>query len=198
MLASRPVTVSQQGFTLIESIVAMVLMAIAMTILMTIFFPYIEKSGQAQYQVRASALGQSMMTTILSRGFDENSDPNGGLIRCDDNSAPACSTSLGVDNGELDASRFDDVDDYNGCWYTTDASRARCQSSPYGTLTDVLGEQLASQYNNFSVDVVVNLVNQAQLTQNQPATAQIFKKIELTIYPGKYMPVYFEAYRGNY
>ena len=79
---------AQHGFTLIESIVAMVVMGIAMTILFSIFFPRVEDSGRPQYIVRASALGQSVMNTILSRGFDDESDPSGSVVRCDDGANP--------------------------------------------------------------------------------------------------------------
>ncbi len=72
----------QQGFTLIESIVAMVIIAIAMVTLISFLYPQIERSATPHYQTRAAHLGQSLLSQILARGFDHNSDFDGGKKRC--------------------------------------------------------------------------------------------------------------------
>lgn len=188
----------QAGFTLIESIVAMVVMGIAMTVLFSIFFPHVERSGAAQYQVRASALGQSMMNTILARGFDNNSDPSGGIYRCDENdvtnSPHPCTTKFGPDNGEADASTFNDADDYMGCWYISDASKILCKSKNQQPLTDILGVDIANRYPNFVVDVTVSEVT----LPNQDASKHIMRKIKLTVAASHYENFTITAYRGNY
>lgn len=182
----------QVGFTLLESIVAMIVMGVAMTMLITLFFPHVENSAIPKYQVRASALGQSMMNTILSRGFDENSDSNGSRDRCDEDGANPCTTTLGPDKGEIgtDASFFNDVDDYIGCWYTTEFSESLCTSEPAGSLTTVLGEDMSDEYANFVVNVVV--------TNQQEAAPHIMRKIEVSVVGGEFDSIDLTAYKGNY
>lgn len=202
----------KQGFTLIESIVAMVVMAIAMTILFSIFFPRVEDSGRPQYIVRASALGQSMMTTILSRSFDEKSDPSGGVVRCDDTTANTditskadpCLGATGSDEGQ-DVSAFDDVDDYIGCWYSNSTQPQCSDNFPNQSyaLTNIVNDDCkegSSQecYPNFKVIVKVEDANSAELTLNQPDNTHIMKKVTLTISAQRYEKFTLVAYRGNY
>lgn len=189
---------SQRGFTLIESIVAMVVMGIAMTILFSIFFPRVEDSGRPQYIVRASALGQSVMNTVLSRSFDQNSDPSGGLIRCDDTTAnsdldtdsPKCLGSTGKDSGESVANDFNDSDDYIGCWQQTNEPNS-CQP-----LSDLINN--SDKYSNFKVEINVVEANTPELTTNQPANTHIMKKITVTVSAQHYESFKLVAYRGNY
>lgn len=194
-----------KGFTLIESIVAMVIMGMAMTILFSIFFPRVEDSGRPQYIVRASALGQSVMNTILSRGFDENSDPSGGLIRCDDKSksesgedlntdltadADSCIGSTGPDDGESIANEFNDVDDYIGCW------AQGLESSGCAPLSELIND--STKYPNFKVEVSVVDANTLELTANQPSGTHIMKKITVTVFAQHYEAFKLVAYKGNY
>lgn len=199
----------QQGFTLIESVVAIIVLGISMSVLTTVLYPQIENSASSHYQVRASALASSMMSEILSRGFDENSDFNGGVFRCDeddyvDTSVPIpypkimCTeeSSFGND-GQLPES-FNDVDDYIGCWYTN-TTQSACTITQAGSLSDVLGVDITNAYPNFRVEVSVSYDSNSSLLTAQPAGKnRIFKKIELTVFPGKYSEQKFVAYRGNY
>ncbi len=187
-----------KGFTLIESIVAIVVLGISMTVLTTVLYPQIENSAASHYQVRASALAQGMMTDILSRSFDHVGDTNGGVWRCDESGRPACSVTLGADAGE-DPKDFNDVDDYIGCWYTNDASRSKCESSTQRSLEDILGQDISSKYANFRIEVTVEHDNKASMTPPpQPSGKKIFKLITLTVYRGKYGEYRFVAHRGNY
>ncbi|MDF5139074.1 type II secretion system protein, partial [Vibrio parahaemolyticus] len=70
------------GMTLIEMIIAIVLMGIAMVAFTSFLVPQIRDSAIPHHQTRASALAQSFMSQILARGFDENSDLAGGETRC--------------------------------------------------------------------------------------------------------------------
>lgn len=189
----------QRGFTLIESIVAMVVMGVAMTILFSIFFPRVEDSGRPQYIVRASALGQSVMNTILARGFDEASDPSGSVVRCDANidgnasdeeaGAPNCVGATGPDSGEDSASTYNDVDDYIGCW--SEPVTGGC-----APLSDLIYD--SDKYLNFKVKVAVSDANDSALTNNQPAGAHVMKKVTVTVSSQRYESFDIVAYRGNY
>ena len=57
------------GFTLIESIIVIVLLGFAMHAFSTFLAPQSALSGQVNYSNRASALGQSIMTDLLARDY---------------------------------------------------------------------------------------------------------------------------------
>lgn len=104
------------GFTLIETVVGIVVLAISFSVITTLIFPIVEQSADQLHQVKAAELGQSLLNEIQNKAFDENSDKVGGVIRCGDAApAPACTTNdkLGEDTGENRAT-YDDVDDYDG------------------------------------------------------------------------------------
>ncbi len=114
---------SSRGFTLVETIVGIVVLSIAFTIFTSLIYPLANQSAEQVHQIRAAELGQSMINEILGKAFDENSDMSGGVYRCgeDQNNdslvvladGETCSTILG--NEESDKREFfDDVDDYNG------------------------------------------------------------------------------------
>ena len=113
----------QQGFTLIETIVGIVVLSIAFAIFTSLIYPLANQSAEQVHQIKAAELGQSMINEILGKAFDENSEMSGGLVRCgeDTNSDGAidpndgeteCSTAL-TDEESGNRALFDDVDDYN-------------------------------------------------------------------------------------
>ncbi|WP_299019231.1 prepilin-type N-terminal cleavage/methylation domain-containing protein [uncultured Photobacterium sp.] len=202
---------SQRGFTLIEGIIAIVIMGVAMVTLTSFLFPQVERSATPYYQARASALANAFMTEILARKFDHNSDDNGGRSRCDDTVHPdlpaviplSCSTALGPDTiGTVSESRtqLNDVDDYIGCW---SGSNRSCAEGGRSNISDVIGKEIAQPYSNFMVMVAVFYDPDFN---NTPATAsqiqnkanRLHKRINLTIDAGRYGSYQFSAYRSNY
>ncbi|QXO17108.1 MULTISPECIES: prepilin-type N-terminal cleavage/methylation domain-containing protein [Vibrio] len=190
----------QRGFTLIESIVVMVIIGLAMVTLVSFLYPQVERSATPHYQTRAANLGQSMMSQILALGFDENSDFDGGFLRCGEAGAEACTPpeSLGRDGnstpGESSPDQFNDVDDYIGCWYSDRASD--CGSNPdVYPLANVLGQDVSANYRHFTVTVAVSYAG----SNYQPlAAVTALKQIRLTVDTGGYGQYQFVAYRGNY
>ncbi|WP_182021040.1 type IV pilus modification PilV family protein [Vibrio parahaemolyticus] len=184
------------GMTLIEMIIAIVLMGIAMVAFTSFLVPQIRDSAIPHYQTRAAALGQGFMSQILSRGFDENSDFDGGLVRCGETvlGGTDCSTSLGADSGESNPTSFNDVDDYIGCWYTQ-TTKVNCESTTQRQLSNVLGTSMESDYKNFRVEVEVNYVSGDGSLAN---AATDYKRVTMTIYPGQTQPLTLSAIRGNY
>ncbi|MBY7950524.1 prepilin-type N-terminal cleavage/methylation domain-containing protein [Vibrio fluvialis] len=181
-----------KGFTLVESIVAMVIIGLAMVVLISFLYPQVERSATPHYQTRAANLGQSLMSQILARGFDQNSDFDGGSIRCGEAST-TCSSVLGPE-GENSPAQFNDVDDYIGCWYGDNASDCGSETTK-NPLTNILGTNVAANYRHFTVFIAVDYVNSAF----QPVSAITdMKRIELTIDTGNYGRYTFVAYRGNY
>ncbi|TWX72710.1 prepilin-type N-terminal cleavage/methylation domain-containing protein [Colwellia sp. C1TZA3] len=126
-----PTSVGQQGFTLIEIIVGIVVLSIAFSIFTSLIYPLANQSAKQVHQIKAAELGQSMINEILAKAFDENSDMSGGLYRCgedsnndgevkaDDGETCTLTENLGPDIDEKDddgndeRAKFDDVDDYH-------------------------------------------------------------------------------------
>lgn len=114
---------SSRGFTLVETIVGIVVLSIAFTIFTSLIYPLANQSAEQVHQIRAAELGQSMINEILGKAFDENSDMSGGVYRCGEDRnndslvVPAdgetCSVTLGNEESNK-RELFDDVDDYNG------------------------------------------------------------------------------------
>lgn len=97
------------GFTLIETIIGIVVLSIAFAVLTAFLAPANKQSADILQQVKAAEIAQSLLNEIQNRAFDEESDKAGGIVRCQTD----CSTSMGADSQETDRSQFDDVDDYN-------------------------------------------------------------------------------------
>ncbi|MDE1515803.1 MULTISPECIES: type IV pilus modification PilV family protein [Vibrio] len=187
------------GFTLIESIVAIVIMGFAMLVLVSFLYPQIERSATPHYQMRAAYLGQSVMSQILARGFDQQSDFDGGEWRCGETkpnttTVKLCSATLGRDAGEGSPAEFNDVDDYIGCWYADDASRCGSQTQHY-PLSNILGDEIIANYRHFTVLIDVSYVDQAFAPVHQITD---LKRIELVVDTDRYGRYAFVAYRGNY
>ncbi|NVC92708.1 type II secretion system protein [Vibrio natriegens] len=190
-----------RGMTLIEMIIAIVLMGIAMVAFTSFLVPQVRDSATSHYQTRASALAQSFMSQILARGFDQWSDFDGGLVRCHDSTPGAneCSTSLGADRGESNPASFNDVDDYIGCWYTQ-GTKASCNSTPLYELSNVLGTSMTNDYKNFRVEVKVQYVESDGSGVNNPSLEDItaYKRVTMTIHAGQTQSLTLSAIRGNY
>lgn len=184
-----------RGFTLIESIIAMVIIGLAMLVLISFLYPQIERSATPHYQTRAAELGQSLMSQILARGFDHHSDFDGGALRCGE-SGTTCTTpdKLGAETGETSPAQFNDVDDYRGCWYGDSVSDCGSVTPTY-PLSNILGDNVAADYRHFTALVSVAYVNDS--FQSVAAITKM-KRIELTIDIGNYGRYTFVAYRGNY
>ncbi|MBA6342408.1 type II secretion system protein [Colwellia sp. MB02u-10] len=107
-----PTKASQQGFSLIEIIVGIVVLSIAFSIFTTLIYPLANQSARQVHQIKAAELGQSMINEIIAKAFDDNADMSGGIYRCGESGATACSSTL-ADEESGERERFDDVDDYN-------------------------------------------------------------------------------------
>jgi len=123
-LLSKKLKQMNRGFTLIEIILSIVVLAISLSIISTLIAPTEEQSADAVLQIKAAELAQSLMNDINSRAYDNRSDMAGGRHRCGEVGKPACSVALGPDNGvggrdndgedPNDVNTFDDVDDFDG------------------------------------------------------------------------------------
>lgn len=100
----RKLLTSQHGFTLIEVIMIIVVVAIAIPALLIILGQEAKQSVNAELQVSATNVAQALMEEIKTKRWDENSPI-----------PPGAYSILGIDGGETAGipSTYNDVDDYN-------------------------------------------------------------------------------------
>jgi len=174
---------AQGGFTLVEIVVGIVTLGIALVTLSVLVFPQAQRSAEPILQARAAALGQALLDEIISKGFDQNSDFTGGMLRCDETGADPCTlpAALGPDGETRD--RFNDVDDYH------------LLEVSFPTLEDALGNDLAARYTNFDFAVAVCYSNSLG---DCDTVVTPFKRIEITVTTPLGQSFVFSAVRGNY
>lgn len=194
---AAPYCKTQGGFTLIEIIAGIVLLAVAMLVLTSALGPLYQRSSDPWHQVRAAELGQSFMNEIMARSFDEQSDRAGGEFRCDANpavepGATACSTpdlngEWPSDPGELNRDQFDDVDDYH--LYGANGAE----------VANAIAQQLTESYLNYQVLVTVGydgnrngILNEADPVERR---AKLIR-VEISTPSAEVIP--FAAYKGNW
>jgi len=100
---------SQKGFTLIETVVATVILSFALLSLIQLFTNLAQLQANGDYRKTATLLAHEMIEEVTSRRFDELTAQVGGNW-----------STLGVDGGETLGvkSTYDDIDDFNG-WNET-------------------------------------------------------------------------------
>lgn len=102
-----------RGFTLIELVVGMLVIAIAIVMLSSMLFPQADRAAKTLHRVQSAELAHSVMNEIWGKRYDENTNANGGVPACDSPLGMGCSTVLGSEPGE-NRNDYDDVDDYHG------------------------------------------------------------------------------------
>jgi len=166
-----------QGFTLIELIVGIVVIAIVTLVVTTGLGQLFRQSVDPWQQVRATEIGQSLMNEIMARRFDENSNVGNQYVRCSEGSgscttpAPCPSDGSTPNAEEAQRSQYDDVDDYNGLKLT---GAELSGSSP-------------NLYNGFEALVCVS-----------EKAANELKRITVTVTTPQDESIEFSAIKGNW
>ena len=102
----------QKGFSLIELITFLVIIAVALAALISVFTQGMRSVNDPLIRTRALELAQAQLDAILARKFDENT-PSGGIPACGASGGLVCA-GIAADAG------FDDVGDFNGFNQTID------------------------------------------------------------------------------
>ena len=169
-----------KGFTLIETIVGIVVLAISFSVLTSLIYPIAQQSAEQLHQVKAAELAQSMLNEIQNKAFDHNSDMAGGRIRCGDVIATPtiCSTIMGSEIGEVRAT-FNDVDDYNG-------------------LTDIQNSQGLPLELYLGYKMIISVCNDASYNGSCTGNISTAKLITVTIITPTDFSLHFSTYKANF
>ncbi|TCI03532.1 prepilin-type N-terminal cleavage/methylation domain-containing protein [Corallincola luteus] len=202
-----PLTCSN-GFSLIELVIGIIVLAVALVTMLTMIFPQASRSVDPFHQVRASELGHSLLNEILTKKFDECSGHTGdersdtdcsnnpaGSYRCDEAgpagvlvaciatipTCPASGMSAATEEGN-DRATYNDVDDYH------------CLDQSGDQIENALGEPLTDFYQNYRLQVSVAYDGAALGLANNRAAKRV--TILVTLPSGE--QIAFSGYRGNY
>ncbi len=177
------------GFTLIELIVGMVVLAIAILMISQIMGPMLVRSTEPWHQVRAAELGHSLMNEIMAMNFDDNSSRGSNLLRCNEAGASSCIASIpacpatGMSSATEENSRplYDDVDDFH------------CLRASGATLVNILNESQAGYYSNYQVAIFVSYDGSRLGLANNSA-----KKVEIQVTTPGGETIVFAGFKGNW
>jgi len=178
---------NKAGFTLIEIVVGIIVLAVSLTIVSSIFLPQANKTITPMYQIKATALGKRIMDQVLIRYYDDTTASTGGFIRCGETivGVPVtdCSTKLGLDAGEIRSSPngFNDVDDY----------QVYCDDDP----TTVLGF-FTDEYPGYGLKICVTQA--AQKFGGNAGANDVAKRVQVTVYMPNSETITLSSFKGNY
>lgn len=174
----------QSGFTLVEIIIGIVVISLSFSVITTLVLPATEKSADQVQQIKAAELGQSLLTEILGRAYDENSDQAGGAYRCNDAGRDACKVSASLGSDGESRSNYDDVDDFN-----------ELKNVDGQSILDAQGNNLGDYYFGFTLDVdVIYDGNFDGVSDNN----QLAKLITVSVTTPSGEVIQFSGYRANF
>ena len=190
----------ERGFTLIELVIGIVLLAVALGGMMGLLVSQTSQATDPVQQVRAAQLAQRLLNEILSRSFDAHSDHNGSRWRCgetvDGIPYDLCTvpSSYGPESGESNSYLFDDVDDYHTPTLCSQhlASCTGGEWVPAAFFTQS-SDEVRDDYRNFAVRILVTPGAGCSAT-----LCSTFKIIRLTIRLPDGSDLPFAVTRGNY
>lgn len=181
---------SSAGFSLIELVIGILVMSVALAYFTNMLTNSNKFVADPWHQVRASELASALLSEINAKSFDENSDRNGGLIRCSssDTGAVNCTSpaNLGSDS-ESSRDDYDDVDDYHGL---TQSGADIIEIVTSGN------QSLSASYANYQLSVTV--FYDANFDGVDDAAIGAHKLIRVTVTDPLNNQIQFASYRSNY
>ncbi len=202
-----------KGFSLIETIIFILIIAIALSSIIGVFIYTSRHSADSMLSLRTVELSQALMDEILSKAYDENTPSGGGCV--DGFASTNCTSgttaqalvagNFGTNAGES-RNNFDDIDDYHNIAYcgagvtTPDAS---C-SGGCTTLSDETGADISADYAGYSVCIRIAFagteMNNVVTTTGSAITisANDAKRIDLILSDPLGARMTFSSYKANY
>ncbi|QIZ77915.1 type IV pilus modification PilV family protein [Ferrimonas lipolytica] len=71
---------TERGFTLIEAVIGMVVLAISLTLLSTLLYPLAERSADAFIRAQNAQVGKAVLAELNGRHFDRTTPAGGGTV----------------------------------------------------------------------------------------------------------------------
>lgn len=102
---------SYNGFTLVELVVGMLVLATGLVMMATMLFPQADRAAETLHRMRATELAQSLMNEVWSKAFDPNTG-SGGTPACDETALNLCDYAIA--SVAKNRNQFDNLNDYNG------------------------------------------------------------------------------------
>jgi MSHA pilin protein MshD len=176
---------ASNGFTLVEMILTIVILAIALVSIAGMVSLGISNSANTLIEARATALAESYLDEVMGRRFDERSAASGRSPCFTLGGGRPCSTTMGPDGGETSRDRYDDVDDYHNF--------SEGDGVPGQPIADAEGNT-RSEYENFNIGITV-----AYAGADFGLDATYAKLITVTVTTRDMAEGWqFSVYKGNY
>ncbi|MBL4831654.1 MAG: type II secretion system protein [Aliivibrio sp.] len=183
--------IKQRGFSLIESVIAIVLTSIVMVGMSTFMFPAVKQMGDPIAQMRSAEIANAALQEVFSRSFDQNSDHAGGVVRCGELTITCTTTAaLGKDTGETNKISYNDVDDF-----ITGAANLCGANSDFVTPSTIIGTTPAI-YDNFSLCIQVTYP--ANNLDGSANNQTLLKHVNVVVKTPQGSEYSFSAYRSNF
>ena len=169
---------ASQGFTLVETIVSMLVISVAALAMASALGVAFSHSSDSLLYAKSGHLAQAYIEEIQSRRYDENAAP-GGKPSC----APATTPCSAIGSDGETRIQFDDVDDYDGL----------DDLPPRNSL-----DQPLTDYPGFRVQVAVTYATAAQVTAWQLDDVSDAKLAVVTVTTPDGKSRGYPILRGNY
>lgn len=170
----------KRGFTLIEIVIGIVVLASALVIVSSIFLPQANRMTTPMYQIKSTALAKSMMNQVLIRYYDEENLSSGSFAPC-----TVCTTAadFGIENDEKldEPENFNDVDDYH----------VYCNSDPVATLA-----LFTDAYPGYGLNICVT--NAADKFEPSSSADDVAKRVTVTVFMPNNETLVLSSLKGNY
>lgn len=220
----------QKGISLIELVIFIVILSVALTGITLLYLNTTRYSADAMVRIRSIELAQSTLEEILLKSYDHNTPIGGGCVQFTANSncpnagsnpdalvttlVPATITPVDLsstEEGDLNRSVYNDVDDYHNKLYCGDsvvAANTACPTLTCQNMENAPGNNISPQYSGFSVCIQVSFAGGAGTeinnitvvsgTANTSVLTNDAKRIDVTITDPLNTRIGLSAYRLNF
>lgn len=199
----------ESGFTLLELVLGIVLLAIALLMLLSVLLPQARNRPQPIYQARAMELAQTMLQEVLSRSYDELSDRQGvstlnkyrycGAINAnlEESSGPCTAPSAyGPEGAELNAKLADGTPNFT-LYNDVDDFQLFCLAPLTGAQVAAVQGLDTSLYQGYGVQLCIDSYP-AGLGLTERDGGDVAKRIRVTVTMPSQESLVLTDYRSNY
>lgn len=156
---------SQEGLSLIELVIFIVILSISLTSITLVYINTTRESADPLMRIKSIELAQLMLNEVLLKRYDEQTPVGGGCVRpnlpvpvtptrCNSGIDAETDATFGAETDETSRIYFDDVDDFHNQLYCGDnvvAANTACPTLSCQVLQDESGVDISALYAGFSV-----------------------------------------------